>query len=170
MRSGIVWLAWGLVFYSCAAPEGGVANAGAAPARGRSSTVEAAARGGSHPFSVEDMLAMERISDPQPSPDGKWVLFDLRTTDFEQNKARTDLWLVASDGSGLRQLTDHEASDVNGRWMPDGRSIVFLSSRAGSMQVWRVGLDGKEPEQLTKLPLDVGNLAVFPDGKRLLFT
>jgi len=164
MRSAFVVVS-GLFLWSCASAEGG-ANARLVAGSG---AVEAAARG-THPFSVEDMLAMDRISDPQPSPDGKWVLFDLRTTDLAANKGRTDLWLVGSDGADLRRLTAHEASDVNGRWMPDGKSIVFLSSRGGSMQVWRVGVDGGEPEQLTKLPLDVGNLAVFPDGKRLLLT
>jgi dipeptidyl aminopeptidase/acylaminoacyl peptidase len=123
-----------------------------------------------HAFSVEDMLAMQRVSDPQVSPDGRWVLFNLRTTDLAANRGRTDLWRVGVDGSGLLQLTDHEASDVNGRWSPDGRSVVFLSSRSGSMQVWRVAAEGGAAEQLTDLPLDVGNLAVFPDGERLLLS
>ncbi len=163
----------GLLLWSCTSAGGGAgAKAGSAA---RAGAVEAAARGGTHPFGIEDMLAMERISDPQVSPDGKWVLFNLRTTDLAANRGRTDLWLIGVDGTGLRRLTEHEASDVNGRWMPDGNSIVFLSSRPGpkdaaSMQVWRVGLDGKAPVQLTTLPLDVGNLAVFPDGKRLLFS
>ena len=123
-----------------------------------------------HPFGVDDMLAMERVSDPQVSPDGKWVLYDVRTTDVEANKGRTDVWMSAVDGTSVRRLTSHEASDTNGLWMPDGRSIVFLSSRSGSSQVWQLPIDGGEPVQLTKLPLDVDNLAVFPDGQRLLLT
>jgi dipeptidyl aminopeptidase/acylaminoacyl peptidase len=123
-----------------------------------------------HPFSIHDMLAMDRIGDPQVSPDGKWVLFDLRTTDVEANKGRHDVWLAAVDGSGVKQMTTHEAADSNARWMPDGKSFVFLSTRSGSSQVWQLALDGGEPKQLTKLALDVDNLQVFPDGKRLLFT
>jgi dipeptidyl aminopeptidase/acylaminoacyl peptidase len=122
-----------------------------------------------HAFGVDDMLAMDRISDPQPSPDGKWVLFGLRVTDLAANKGRTDLWKIAVDGGAPVRLTDHEASDVNGRWLPDG-SIVFLSSRSKSMQVWRANADGGSPTQLTNLPLDVTNMSVFPDGKRLLLT
>jgi len=52
-----------------------------------------------HPFSVHDMLAMDRISDPQVSPDGKRVAFVVRKTDLEANRGRTDLWLVDADGS-----------------------------------------------------------------------
>ena len=58
-----------------------------------------------HPFSVRDMLAMDRISDPQVSPDGRHVAFVVRQTDLEANRGRTDLWLVATDGGGLRRLT-----------------------------------------------------------------
>jgi len=64
-----------------------------------------------HPFSVHDMLAMKRISDPQVLPDGNQVVFVLRTTDLDANRGRTDLWLVGTDGSDLRQLTSHPASE-----------------------------------------------------------
>jgi dipeptidyl aminopeptidase/acylaminoacyl peptidase len=120
-----------------------------------------------HPFSVHDMLAMDRISDPQVSPDGTWIVFGRRTTDLEANKDRTDLWLVGTDGEGLRRLTSHEAGDSNARWAPDGRSVFFLSSRTESSQVWRIPIDGGEAQQVSDLPLDVTSLAVSPDGKRL---
>jgi dipeptidyl aminopeptidase/acylaminoacyl peptidase len=121
-----------------------------------------------HPFTVHDLLAMERISDPQVSPDGKWVAFTLRTTDMEANKGRTDIWVAAVDGSKVRRLTDHEANDSGARWMPDGDRVVFLSTRSGSSQVWSVSADGGEARQLTKLPLDVNGVLPFPDGEQLL--
>jgi dipeptidyl aminopeptidase/acylaminoacyl peptidase len=124
----------------------------------------------SHTFGVDDMLAMDRLSDPQVSPDGRWVLFNVRVTDLAANKGRTDVWLIGADGQGLRRLTDHEASDVNARFAPDGRSVLFLSSRSGSMQVWRVPVEGGEATPVSTFPLDVGNLAVFPDGERLLLS
>ena len=123
-----------------------------------------------HPFSVHDMLAMDRLSDPQVSPDGKWIVFVLRRTDLEANKGRTDLWLVGTDGRGLRRFTTHPEGDSNPRWAPDSRSIWFLSTRSGSSQVWRIRIDGGEPEQVTDEPLDIGNLIVSPDGNRIAFT
>src|SRR5262245_33390288 len=170
MKQGIV-VSIGLVLLSACATGGAkeehvaAATAGAAHA----GAAKSGARLTPHPFSVEDMLAMDRISDPQVSPDGKRVLFNVRVTDLAANKGRTDLWTIGVDGSGLARLTDHEATDTNGRWLGDG-SVVFLSSRGGSMQVWQVASGGGEAKQLTKLPLDVSNMAVFPDGKRLLLT
>ncbi len=123
-----------------------------------------------HAFSVHDMLAMERISGPQVSPDGVSIVFVLGTTDLAANRGRTDLWLVGTDGNGLRRLTMHPASDSNPRWATDGESIWFLSTRSGSSQVWRIGVNGGEAQQITRLPLDVGNLVVSPNGERLGFT
>jgi dipeptidyl aminopeptidase/acylaminoacyl peptidase len=123
-----------------------------------------------HPFSVHDMVAMDRISDPQVSPDGKRVVFVVRTTDLDANRGRTDLFLVGVDGTNLRRLTTHPASDSNPRWAPDGKTIWFLSTRSESSQVWRLPLEGGEAEQVTFLPLDVGNLVVSPDGSRLAFS
>jgi len=123
-----------------------------------------------HPFSIDDMLAMDRISDAQVSPDGEWIVFVLRKTDLEANKGRSDLWLVGSDGTKLRRLTSHPANDSNPRWSSDGKSVWFISNRTESSQVWRIRIDGGEAEQISKEPLDVGNLVVSPDGKRIAFT
>ena len=123
-----------------------------------------------HPFSIHDMLAMDRISDSRVSPDGKWILFNVRETDLEANRGRTDIWLIGTDGQGLRRLTSHPAADFNARWSPCGRCIFFLSTRSGSAQVWRIKVDGGEAEQVTRLPLDVGNLIVPPAGELLAVT
>jgi len=90
-----------------------------------------------HPFTARDLQSMRRISEPQVSPRGDRVVFTLRTTDFEANKGRTDLWVVGIDGKGLAQLTSDPANDSNPQWSPDGASVYFLSTRSGSSQVWR---------------------------------
>ena len=60
-----------------------------------------------HPFSVHDMMAMDRLSDARVSPDGRWVVFVLSRTDLEANRRRTDLWLIGTDGTPLRRLPSH---------------------------------------------------------------
>ena len=127
-------------------------------------------RAESHPFSVHDLWAMERIADPQVSPDGRWIVFDRKTYDLTENKGTSNLWLVGADGTGLRRLTTHEAGSTNPRWAPDGKTIWFLSSRSGSTQAWRIAVDGGEAERVTDEPLDVGNLIVSPDGRFIAFS
>jgi dipeptidyl aminopeptidase/acylaminoacyl peptidase len=113
------------------------------------------------PFDVHDLVAMARIGDPRPSPDGVRVAFTVTKMDLEANRGRTDLWLAATDGSSVDRLTTHEASDSSPRWA-DNRLLYFLSSRSGSTQVWRIALDGGEAEQVTDLPLDVEAFQVGP--------
>lgn len=119
-------------------------------------------------LTIEDMLAMQRISEPAVSPDGKWVAFTVRDTDYEANRGKNDLWLASTDGAQLRRLTTDPAADTSAAWSPDGKWIYFSSSRGGSSQVWRIAMAGGEAEQVTKLPTDVGGFKLFPDGKRMV--
>ena len=122
------------------------------------------------PFTATDLVDLDRISDPQVSPDGRRIVFVRRTTDLEANRGRTDLWMVSVDGGDLTQLTRHEASDSSPRWSPDGRAIYFVSSRTGLSQIWRIAPDGGEAVQITDHPLDLANLVVSGDGKSIAFT
>jgi dipeptidyl aminopeptidase/acylaminoacyl peptidase len=126
--------------------------------------------GDTHPFSVRDMLAMDRISDPRVSPDGKLVTFGVSVTDLAANRRRADLYLAEIGSGKTRRLTTHEAADSTARWSPDGKALYFLSTRSGSQQVWRLDLAGGEPEAVTDQPLDVDNLEVGPGGKFLVFS
>ncbi|MGD2111277.1 MAG: S9 family peptidase [Phycisphaerae bacterium] len=123
-----------------------------------------------HPFSIHDMLAMKRISDQRVSPDGRWIVFDLKVIDLEENKGVSDLWLVRTDGTDLRQLTSHPSGSSSPRWSPDNKSILFLSKRTETSQVWRIPLDGGEARQVTDEPLNVANLVVSPDGNHIAFS
>ncbi len=121
------------------------------------------------PFTPDDLVGVQRLSDPQPSPDGHLVAYVLRSTDLAANRGRSDLYLIDLNRRDLppRQLTTDAANDSNPRWSRDGRSLYFLSTRSGSSQVWRLPLDGGEAVQVTQYPLDVNALKVSPDGRHL---
>ena len=125
-----------------------------------------------HPLTARDMHSMQRVSEPQGSPTGDRIAFTVRTTDFEANRGRLDLWTVSVQGGDAAPLTSNQAADSNPRWSPDGKSLFFLSTRSGSSQVWRIPVPGsdKDAVQVTDLPLDVSNLAVSPDGSRIAFS
>jgi len=123
-----------------------------------------------HPFSVHDMLAMDRISEPKVSPDGNWIVFTVRKTDLEADRGRTDLWLVDVEGKELKQLTTDPENDSNPCWSPDNKTVYFVSARSGSSQVWKIDIDGGEARKVTDQPVDVSNLIVSPDGKHIAFT
>ena len=121
------------------------------------------------PFTVEDLVSLKRVSDPQLSPDGRRLVWVLRETDMEANKGRTSLWLLdlARTGGTPLRLTDGKANDSSPRWSGDSRSLYFLSERSGSSQVWRLQLASGEARRVTDYPLEVGSFKVSPRGEVL---
>jgi dipeptidyl aminopeptidase/acylaminoacyl peptidase len=122
-----------------------------------------------HPFSVADMLAMDRISDARVSPDGKSVAFTVRETDMEANRGRTSIHVASLDGGGSRRLTSG-GSDSQPRWSPDGRWIYFVTARSGKAEVHKVAIDGGEPSVVASLALDVDAIELVPGGRALVLS
>src|SRR5438105_7556887 len=154
----------------------GTRIAAAALAAMLASFADAAARpdaaAGSKAFTVDDLVRLKRLTDPQASPDGRYVAFVLRETDMEANRGRTDVWLLdlTQKSATPRRLTQNDANDSSPRWAPDSRTIYFLSTRSGQSQVWRLSLAGGEASRVTDYPLDVGTLKLSPAGDRIAIT
>ncbi|MFZ0008090.1 MAG: hypothetical protein WAK94_07625, partial [Steroidobacteraceae bacterium] len=128
----------------------------------------AADPGGGAPFTAEDLVLLNRVSDPQLSPDGRWVAYVERETDLQANKGRNGLWLIDLAHGGVPQrLAEAKNGDTSPRWAPDSRTLYFLSNRSGSAQVWRVTVPDGTAQRVSDYPLDVGSLKVSPRGDRL---
>ena len=128
-----------------------------------------AAQPAAKPFTVDDLVRLKRVTDPQVSPDGHYVAYVQSETDMDANRRRTDLWLLdltAKDPTP-RRLTQNPANDTSPRWSSDSQSIYFLSTRSGTAQVWRLQLAGGEATQVTDYPREIGSLEVAPSGSRI---
>ncbi|MFO1495579.1 MAG: S9 family peptidase [Lysobacterales bacterium] len=120
------------------------------------------------PFDVDDLVRLERVSDPQLRADGKALVYTLRQTDWEANKGLQSLWELPLDqrDAAPRRLTASGSNAMHPRYAPGGKRLYFLSTRSGSMQVHV--LDGPgEARPVTALPLDVGGFLISPDGRKM---
>jgi len=124
---------------------------------------------GVHPLGIRDLWTFERVSDPQPSPDGEWVAYVRRAYDAKANTSYSNLWVVPAAGGESRRLTTASALDTQPRWAPNGATIAFLSDRGGKTQIWSIDLVGGEAHVLVELPVDVESFQWSPSGDRLCF-
>jgi dipeptidyl aminopeptidase/acylaminoacyl peptidase len=125
-----------------------------------------------HPFDVHDLVMLKRISDPQLSPDGKWVAYTLRETDEAADRGTTGIWLLelAAHGAQPQRLTDLADNASSPRWSAAGRSVYYLAKGGAAMQIWRRDTPSNTaPVQVTNLSLDVNTFKLSPDGRRLVF-
>lgn len=124
---------------------------------------------GKRPMLPMDLMDLQRVSDPQLSPDGRWIVFVITRTNVEKNSRNSDLWILAATGGEPRRLTFSPTADDSPRWSPDGKKIAFISGREGSSQIWMMHMDGGEPRKITDLSTEAGGLCWSPDGRRLAF-
>ncbi len=98
------------------------------------------------------------------SPDGRWIA-------FQTSAPREDLFVVQTDGSGLRQLTHDDHKDRVPRWSPDGSRILFYSNRSGRYEAWMIRPDGSGLQQATYTQGEPLFSPVWsPDGARFVCT
>ena len=115
-----------------------------------------------HPFTFEDMMALKRVQEPVPSPDGKWVLFTAVDVDLKANTKTPHVWVVPlSQATAGSRSTPSQESVAQGRlstsvgmtvskereiisdqdadrprWAPDGKRFAFISNKEGGSQIW----------------------------------
>ena len=70
-----------------------------------------------------------------------------------------EIYLVSSDGSGLKRLTHNSSNDGLPTWSPDGRTIAFISDEGGTWALWTVSLNGANRRKL----FDLGGPGQAPD-------
>jgi dipeptidyl aminopeptidase/acylaminoacyl peptidase len=122
------------------------------------------------PFTVDAMMRLARIGDPQLSPDGKSVAFTVQSADVPNNTTTTQIYAVPVAGGAPQKLTNEGNTNTRPRWSPDSKRIFFISDRSNGSQVWSMNADGTGAMAITDLPTGAGGVTVSPDGKLILFT
>ncbi|HEY1992138.1 MAG TPA: S9 family peptidase, partial [Gammaproteobacteria bacterium] len=129
----------------------------------------ASAADATHPFDAHDLVMMDRVNDPQLSPDGLRAAFSVRETDYAVNKGVTSVWTLDLSHADAQPQKLVEGNSP--RWSADGKYLYFLSSKSGASQLWRIAtMAGAAPEQLSNYPVDVNAYKLAPDGKRVLLS
>jgi eukaryotic-like serine/threonine-protein kinase len=106
-----------------------------------------------------------RNTEPRFSPDGREIVFSVRA-----DGPYGELEVVDLDSGKVRELTHEHALELSPAWSPDGRYIYFCSSGGGTMNIWKIPVNGGDSEQITAGQGDDAELDVSTDGKRIVFS
>jgi len=111
---------------------------------------------------------------PQISPDGRQILFQREIEESSSGLPRSAIYLIGSDGQGLRQVTQpaEGESDAEPAFDPSGQRIIFARSNYRSNEgddIYSVALDGSDLRQLTSGPGVDSGPAASPTGRQIVF-
>ncbi len=151
---------------------------------------------GTHTPTFEESLGLKQISSPLISPDGRFVAYLVRETDWKENAYTRQIWLANVATRATFQLTRDKKSSGPAEWSPDGRWLAFIAERApdtiepsekkddkpeaktetdagggkpADKQIWVISPEGGEAWQLTRSETDVDSFHWSKDGKRIAF-
>ena len=120
----------------------------------------------------EALLALGRLSDPQLSPDGEYILYGVSYTSIKDNRSCRNLFICRKDGSERQQITKSGKSISNARWINGGKGLAFIMGG----QIWtaniRTGKEGWKVTGLTQvsdIPAGISEFKLSPDQSRLIY-
>ena len=117
-----------------------------------------------------DVFDLEYAADPQVSPNGTSVVYVRNFKDIMTDKNRSNLWTIDVSGQNHRPLTTGMENDRSPRWSPDGKKLLYVSSKEESSQLYLRWIDNGVEARLSNLPSSPSGLSWSPDGKWIAFT
>ena len=120
----------------------------------------------------EALLAFGRLSDPQMSPDGEYILYGVSYTSTADNRSCRNLFICRKDGSDRQQITKSGKSLSNARWINGGKGLAFIMGG----QIWtanlKQGKDGWKVSGLTQIsnvPAGISEFKLSPDQSKMIY-
>ncbi len=122
------------------------------------------------PFERMDVFALEWVSNPQVSPDGRRIVYQRNGMDVMTDSRSSRLWIISADGSGNVPLTGRDVNESNPAFSPDGTRVAFTSSTDNGTELFVYWLETGKSSRLTQLDRSPSGLSWSPDGSRIAFS
>ena len=110
-----------------------------------------------HAITFDDLFSMKRISSSQISPNGKKVVYSVKSFDIKANKGQSDLYLTDIKSGETTQLTTTKYSEFNPRWSKSGKKVAFLSSKNGNSEIFTLNPENNESVLSATIPVSISH-------------
>ena len=120
------------------------------------------------PMTETDLATMKRLSGATASPDGTVIAYQLRETDLDANKGKTDLYMLklGAKPQPMMFASKPDKNEHDPAFAPDGKSIFYISNESGSDQIWRYDIATATTAQASNFKADVSGFKISPDGQK----
>jgi dipeptidyl aminopeptidase/acylaminoacyl peptidase len=115
-------------------------------------------------LTINDLLKVRRVGDPQLSPDGKWIAYTVTDIDKTANRGIPQIYLVPA-GGGEPKLLGSGLRSSSPRWSPDGKKIAYTSGG----QLWTIDVANGETKKITNISTGASDPVWSPDGTMIAF-
>ena len=133
-----------------------------------------------HDVTIDDYFSLATVTQLAVSPDGQYAAYCEARWQLSTDDRKTDLWVVATGNDPQpRRLTFDRPNGRSPQWSADGKTIYFLADRKreaekkppldGKPQVWRIALDGGEPQPVTQVEGGINGYDLAASADQLFY-
>jgi dipeptidyl aminopeptidase/acylaminoacyl peptidase len=112
----------------------------------------------------EEVISLRGVAGVTISPDGKDVAFGVGSTDWNENRYDTEIWLSRNGGAPYQLTNTPKGNSSNRAFSPDGRWLAFLANRGNKDQIHIIRVDGGEAKVFTNEAEGISSFEWHPSG------
>ncbi len=120
-------------------------------------------------FTISDLYKIHYVGNPSVSPDGSMIAFTVSDYDMPKGLSKTNIFVMKSDGSGQKNITDNSKSNYSPLWTKDGKGIYYVSTDSGTPQVYYYSFSEGSSRKITDFSMGVSAPVLSPDNNLIAF-
>jgi len=121
-------------------------------------------------MSIDDLLNLKRIGNPEVSPDKKLIVYDVTTISVQENKGNKDIVIGSLDNHQPKEIANGSFNEFGAKFIENGAKIVYLSTEKNGVQLYTMNIDGSNKQQVSEIENGINEYCISVDGKKIAFT